>query len=292
MFFPTLTFWATNALLLLVDTTGKPAFITRYRIQTDKNNPVDPEKLRQALKTVTFNQVFISGPMVVICYHLMSWRGTPAAPSCPPSTGPDRAGRLLHHRGSHVLLLTQALPPPQPLQTLPQAAPRVDRPHRTRLHLRPSSGACDLQHAARGDRTCDPGLTLDHHRPLVLSGPGQHHHLPLWIPPALPALPRVPRLPPPQVQPVLRGLRGPGPAPRHRHQIQADQTVRAPPPAHQPHPAHREHPRLTQEGPVMTYDPAPPTPPQPLTSGTSARQPLGISPSYLVTKKSPNQTLK
>ncbi|KAG7232123.1 hypothetical protein INR49_009527 [Caranx melampygus] len=39
MFFPTLTFWATNALLLLVDTTGKPAFITRYRIQTDKNNP-------------------------------------------------------------------------------------------------------------------------------------------------------------------------------------------------------------------------------------------------------------
>lgn len=40
MFFPTVTFWATNGLLLLVDTTGKPSFITRYRIQMDKNNPV------------------------------------------------------------------------------------------------------------------------------------------------------------------------------------------------------------------------------------------------------------
>lgn len=40
MFFPTVTFWTLNALLLLVDTTGKPAFITRYRIQLDKNNPV------------------------------------------------------------------------------------------------------------------------------------------------------------------------------------------------------------------------------------------------------------
>lgn len=40
MLFPTVTFWTLNALLLLVDTTGKPAFITRYRIQLDKNNPV------------------------------------------------------------------------------------------------------------------------------------------------------------------------------------------------------------------------------------------------------------
>lgn len=40
MFLPTLTFWGLNALLLVVDTTGKPSFITRYRIQLDKNNPV------------------------------------------------------------------------------------------------------------------------------------------------------------------------------------------------------------------------------------------------------------
>lgn len=40
MFMPTITFWLLNALLLVVDTTGKPSFITRYRIQVDKNNPV------------------------------------------------------------------------------------------------------------------------------------------------------------------------------------------------------------------------------------------------------------
>lgn len=42
MVFPPLAFWVTNGLLLLVDITGKPAFITRYRIQVDKNNPVRP----------------------------------------------------------------------------------------------------------------------------------------------------------------------------------------------------------------------------------------------------------
>lgn len=40
MLVPTLTFWGLNTLLLVVDTTGKPSFITRYRIQLDKNNPV------------------------------------------------------------------------------------------------------------------------------------------------------------------------------------------------------------------------------------------------------------
>lgn len=40
MLAPTLAFWGLNGLLLLVDTSGKPSFITRYRIQEDKNNPV------------------------------------------------------------------------------------------------------------------------------------------------------------------------------------------------------------------------------------------------------------
>ena len=40
MIIPTVAFWVPNVLLLLADTTGKPSFITRYRIQMDKNNPV------------------------------------------------------------------------------------------------------------------------------------------------------------------------------------------------------------------------------------------------------------
>ncbi|XP_061755081.1 fatty acid hydroxylase domain-containing protein 2 isoform X2 [Nerophis ophidion] len=83
MLVPTVVFWGFNALLLLVDTTGRPAFITRYRVQVDKNNPVDPAKLRQALKTVLFNHLFISGPMVVVAYHLTSWRGDPCGPQLP-----------------------------------------------------------------------------------------------------------------------------------------------------------------------------------------------------------------
>ncbi|KAK2882202.1 fatty acid hydroxylase domain-containing protein 2 isoform X2 [Channa argus] len=83
MLIPTLVFWVTNGLLLLVDTTGKPSFITRYRIQVDKNNPVDPVKLRQAVRCALFNQVFISGPMVVAAYYIMNWRGDPTGPELP-----------------------------------------------------------------------------------------------------------------------------------------------------------------------------------------------------------------
>lgn len=83
MLAPTLAFWGSNALLLWVDITGTPSFITRYRIQLDKNNPVDPAKLRQALKCVLFNHVVISGAMTVVVYYLMSWRGNPCGPELP-----------------------------------------------------------------------------------------------------------------------------------------------------------------------------------------------------------------
>ncbi|XP_033954098.1 fatty acid hydroxylase domain-containing protein 2 [Pseudochaenichthys georgianus] len=83
MLVPTLAFWGTNCLLLLVDTTGKPSFITRYRIQPDKNNPVDPDRLRHVLKTVLFNYVFISGSMVVVARSLMTMNGNPCGPELP-----------------------------------------------------------------------------------------------------------------------------------------------------------------------------------------------------------------
>lgn len=44
---------------------------------------MDPEKLRHAVKTVLFNQVLISGPMVVAAYRLQGWRGTPCGPELP-----------------------------------------------------------------------------------------------------------------------------------------------------------------------------------------------------------------
>ncbi|PWA23135.1 hypothetical protein CCH79_00002492 [Gambusia affinis] len=83
MLAPTLMFWLLNGLLLLVDTSGKPSFITRYRIQEGRNDPVDPAKLRQAVRTVLFNQVMISGPMVVLVYLLASRTGRPCGPELP-----------------------------------------------------------------------------------------------------------------------------------------------------------------------------------------------------------------
>ncbi|XP_066572573.1 fatty acid hydroxylase domain-containing protein 2 [Amia ocellicauda] len=83
MIVPTLSFWLFNSVLMVADLTGKPTFITRYRIQMDKNNPVDPVKLRQAVKTVFYNQLFLSMPMVVAMYCLMKWRGNPCGPELP-----------------------------------------------------------------------------------------------------------------------------------------------------------------------------------------------------------------
>lgn len=44
---------------------------------------MDPAKLRQALKCVTFNHFFISGSIVATVYHLMSLRGDPCGPELP-----------------------------------------------------------------------------------------------------------------------------------------------------------------------------------------------------------------
>lgn len=71
------------------------------------------------------------------------------------------------------------------------------------MNTRCSSSPSDLQHAAGGNGAGAPGLPRDHHHLVVLPGSGQHHHLPLWIPPAPPALSWIPRLPPPQVSPPV-----------------------------------------------------------------------------------------
>ncbi|XP_073913165.1 fatty acid hydroxylase domain-containing protein 2 isoform X1 [Castor canadensis] len=80
---PGLLFWAFNGLLLVVDITGKPSFISRYRIQVGKNEPVDPVKLRQAIHTVLFNQYMISLPMVVFLYPFLKWLGDPCRQELP-----------------------------------------------------------------------------------------------------------------------------------------------------------------------------------------------------------------
>lgn len=50
MLVPTVSFWLLNALFLIADATGKPSFITRYRIQQDKNNPVGSAPAAQPVR--------------------------------------------------------------------------------------------------------------------------------------------------------------------------------------------------------------------------------------------------
>ncbi|XP_026888659.1 fatty acid hydroxylase domain-containing protein 2 [Electrophorus electricus] len=80
---PTFCFWLFNGFLMVVDTTGRPSFITRYRIQVDKNNPVNPQKLRYAVWTVLMNQLLLSVPLVLLTYVVMKWHGEPCGPDLP-----------------------------------------------------------------------------------------------------------------------------------------------------------------------------------------------------------------
>lgn len=53
---------------------------------------------------------------------------------------------------------------------------------------------------------------------------------------------------------MLRRVRRAGSSPRHRRQIQAEQTVRAPRAADQPHASERKHPRYAEEGSLMASE--------------------------------------
>ncbi|XP_074865870.1 fatty acid hydroxylase domain-containing protein 2 isoform X2 [Carettochelys insculpta] len=80
---PGVVFWSFNGFLMVADVTGKPSFITRYRIQLGKNDPVDTAKLQQAVCTVLFNQVFLSLPMAILMLPLMKWQGQPCSKELP-----------------------------------------------------------------------------------------------------------------------------------------------------------------------------------------------------------------
>lgn len=67
-------YWLASAFFSMVDLTGKPAWVLRYKIQDNKQVPVDPAKFKKALLIVLFNQI-ITVPFSVIFYGLYKWRG-------------------------------------------------------------------------------------------------------------------------------------------------------------------------------------------------------------------------
>ncbi|XP_070197195.1 fatty acid hydroxylase domain-containing protein 2-like isoform X2 [Littorina saxatilis] len=68
-------FWIPNLLLMVVDVTGRPTALLRYKVQPDKNRPVSKSKLWTAVRVAIFNQVVVSLPFTLGLYYTMEWRG-------------------------------------------------------------------------------------------------------------------------------------------------------------------------------------------------------------------------
>ncbi|XP_071951499.1 fatty acid hydroxylase domain-containing protein 2-like [Antedon mediterranea] len=65
-----LLFWPLNAFLMYTDLRGKDSVLYKFKVQADKNVPVDKARLKEACLVVLFNQVF-SIPITAVLYPLM-----------------------------------------------------------------------------------------------------------------------------------------------------------------------------------------------------------------------------
>jgi len=66
----TIFFWLLAAVYTFMDFTGKPVFLTKYKIQPDKNVPPDSAKFWKAVKHVLVNQIVLDIPNGMMGYHL------------------------------------------------------------------------------------------------------------------------------------------------------------------------------------------------------------------------------
>eukprot|EP00914_Ancora_sagittata_P028480 GHVO01056201.1.p1 GENE.GHVO01056201.1~~GHVO01056201.1.p1 ORF type:complete len:262 (-),score=21.74 GHVO01056201.1:208-993(-) len=77
------SFWSANVLLMIVDFYSWPQALLKYKIQEDKNNPVDGQKLKKAFLWVLFNQTVIGIPFTYVACTVMQWRGCDFGPVLP-----------------------------------------------------------------------------------------------------------------------------------------------------------------------------------------------------------------
>ncbi|XP_059149558.1 fatty acid hydroxylase domain-containing protein 2-like [Physella acuta] len=68
-------FWLSNLFLIVLDLTGKPSYFLKYKIQKDKNCPLNPSDLKRAVKVALFNQTVVGIPFLYFIYVTMTWRG-------------------------------------------------------------------------------------------------------------------------------------------------------------------------------------------------------------------------
>ncbi|GIY08489.1 fatty acid hydroxylase domain-containing protein 2 [Caerostris darwini] len=79
----TLLYWIAGFCYTVVDLTGKPAFILKYKIQDTSSYPVSFRQVLRVVIHVLINQVVVSIPFYVFCYQLMAWRGFDSGSTLP-----------------------------------------------------------------------------------------------------------------------------------------------------------------------------------------------------------------
>uniref|UniRef100_A0A1I8GMH9 Fatty acid hydroxylase domain-containing protein n=2 Tax=Macrostomum lignano TaxID=282301 RepID=A0A1I8GMH9_9PLAT len=68
-------YWAFNLFLMLLDVFNWPKFLLKYKVQPDKNAPIDKRMLAKAVATVLFNEFVVAPPFMLLMFALYSWRG-------------------------------------------------------------------------------------------------------------------------------------------------------------------------------------------------------------------------
>nr|CAB3244922.1 fatty acid hydroxylase domain-containing protein 2-like [Phallusia mammillata] len=77
-----LCYWIPSCFYLVLDLTGKPLALTKYKIQTDRNQPLSKEDLWKCLRVVIPNNVLVA--LVVFLYFpVFCWRDLPFTEQLP-----------------------------------------------------------------------------------------------------------------------------------------------------------------------------------------------------------------
>ncbi|ELU05380.1 hypothetical protein CAPTEDRAFT_97775, partial [Capitella teleta] len=78
-------FWGANIPLTIVDLTGRPAWVKKYKIQHGKNEPVDSQLFWRLIKTVCFNSLVLNLIFIYPLYKIGEWRGMSFDPEDTPA---------------------------------------------------------------------------------------------------------------------------------------------------------------------------------------------------------------
>ncbi|CAN7999936.1 unnamed protein product, partial [Ixodes hexagonus] len=70
-----LVYWVVGGLYTIMDLTGKPSFLLRYKIQDNAPYPVAGRRVAQVVLQVLFNQVVVGLPFGLLAHKLLVLRG-------------------------------------------------------------------------------------------------------------------------------------------------------------------------------------------------------------------------